>query len=79
MSVSSVLTVSPLDVLQDLTSVLNLQKKHALLENDVNSHSDRVEVARKQSETFAEANHLDARPTCRSRRRRWSAEVSRQR
>ena len=47
-------------MLQDLTSVLNLQKKHALLENDVNAHSDRVEVARKQAQQFTEANHFDA-------------------
>ncbi|XP_037079829.1 spectrin alpha chain-like [Pollicipes pollicipes] len=45
---------------KDLTSVLNLQKKHGLLENDVNSHADRVEVARKQAQQFTEANHFDA-------------------
>ena len=55
----SALTVTR-ELFQDLTSVLNLQKKHALLENDVNAHSDRVEVARKQAQQFTEANHFDA-------------------
>ncbi|XP_045510647.1 spectrin alpha chain [Colias croceus] len=46
---------------KDLTSVQNLQKKHALLEADVSSHAERVEALRSQAETFIEKGHFDAK------------------
>lgn len=45
---------------RDLTSVQNLQKKHALLEADVGSHADRVEGIRTASQQFVERGHFDA-------------------
>ena len=45
---------------KDLTSVQNLQKKHALLEADVGAHQDRVDGVRIASEQFCEAGHFDA-------------------
>ncbi|CAK1548048.1 unnamed protein product [Leptosia nina] len=45
---------------KDLTSVQNLQKKHALLEADVSSHAERVEALRNQAEQFIERGHFDA-------------------
>jgi spectrin alpha len=46
--------------LQDLTSVQNLQKKHALLEADVASHQERIEGIRAAAESFVERGHFDA-------------------
>lgn len=46
--------------MQDLTSVQNLQKKHALLEADVSSHAERIEALREQAEQFIEKGHFDA-------------------
>lgn len=46
--------------MQDLTSVQNLQKKHALLEADVSSHAERIEAIRNQAEQFIEKGHFDA-------------------
>ena len=45
---------------KDLTSVQNLQKKHALLEADVGAHQDRVDGVRIASEQFCEQGHFDA-------------------
>lgn len=45
---------------KDLTSVQNLQKKHALLEADVGSHLDRIESIRAAAEQFVECGHFDA-------------------
>lgn len=45
---------------QDLTSVQNLQKKHALLEADVGSHMDRIESVRAAADQFVERGHFDA-------------------
>ncbi|KAL0850595.1 hypothetical protein ABMA28_012356 [Loxostege sticticalis] len=45
---------------KDLTSVQNLQKKHALLEADVSSHAERIEAIRSQAEQFIEKGHFDA-------------------
>lgn len=47
-------------VSQDLTSVQNLQKKHALLEADVGSHQERIEGVQIAAEQFAEKGHFDA-------------------
>jgi spectrin alpha len=46
--------------LQDLTSVQNLQKKHALLEADVASHQDRIEGIKLAAQQFVEKGHFDA-------------------
>lgn len=45
---------------KDLTSVQNLQKKHALLEGDVGSHQDRIESIKAQANQFVERGHFDA-------------------
>ncbi|XP_026684497.1 spectrin alpha chain-like [Diaphorina citri] len=45
---------------KDLTSVQNLQKKHALLEADVASHLDRIESVKAATEQFLERGHFDA-------------------
>ncbi|XP_039289075.1 spectrin alpha chain-like isoform X4 [Nilaparvata lugens] len=45
---------------KDLTSVQNLQKKHALLEADVGSHQDRIESIRVAAQQFVERGHFDA-------------------
>ncbi|VVD02588.1 unnamed protein product [Leptidea sinapis] len=45
---------------KDLTSVQNLQKKHALLEADVSSHAERIDALRTQAEQFIERGHFDA-------------------
>lgn len=45
---------------KDLTSVQNLQKKHALLEADVGSHQDRIEGIKAQASQFVERGHFDA-------------------
>ncbi|XP_049884519.1 spectrin alpha chain isoform X2 [Pectinophora gossypiella] len=45
---------------KDLTSVQNLQKKHALLEADVSSHAERIDAIRAQAEQFIERGHFDA-------------------
>ncbi|XP_075227894.1 alpha spectrin isoform X2 [Lycorma delicatula] len=45
---------------KDLTSVQNLQKKHALLEADVGSHQDRIEGIRVAAQQFVERGHFDA-------------------
>lgn len=46
--------------MQDLTSVQNLQKKHALLEADVGSHQDRIETIKTASQQFVERGHFDS-------------------
>jgi spectrin alpha len=43
-----------------LTSVQNLQKKHALLEADFGSHQDRIEGVKIAAEQFSQAGHFDA-------------------
>uniref|UniRef100_A0A671XV45 Spectrin alpha chain, non-erythrocytic 1 n=1 Tax=Sparus aurata TaxID=8175 RepID=A0A671XV45_SPAAU len=45
---------------KDLTSVQNLQKKHALLEADVAAHQDRIDGITIQGRQFQEAGHFDA-------------------
>ncbi|XP_037044978.1 spectrin alpha chain isoform X3 [Bradysia coprophila] len=45
---------------KDLTSVQNLQKKHALLEADVMAHQDRVEGVKVTASNFIEGGHFDA-------------------
>ncbi|XP_052259701.1 spectrin alpha chain-like isoform X3 [Dreissena polymorpha] len=45
---------------QDLTSVQNLQKKHALLEADVAAHQDRIENIAVQAKSFVESGHFDS-------------------
>ncbi|CRL06706.1 CLUMA_CG019447, isoform A [Clunio marinus] len=45
---------------KDLTSVQNLQKKHALLEGDVMSHQDRIEGIKVAANKFVEGGHFDA-------------------
>lgn len=45
---------------KDLTSVQNLQKKHALLESDVMSHQDRIEGIKVAANKFVEGGHFDA-------------------
>ncbi|XP_072386610.1 spectrin alpha chain isoform X2 [Diabrotica undecimpunctata] len=45
---------------KDLTSVQNLQKKHALLEGDVASHQDRIESITSAANQFVERGHFDA-------------------
>lgn len=45
---------------KDLTSVQNLQKKHALLEADVASHQDRIESITSAATQFVERGHFDA-------------------
>nr|ANG83465.1 spectrin alpha chain [Biston betularia] len=45
---------------KDLTSVQNLQKKHALLEADVGSHAERIDAIQNQADQFIEREHFDA-------------------
>ncbi|XP_064458376.1 spectrin alpha chain-like isoform X2 [Ornithodoros turicata] len=45
---------------KDLTNVNNLLKKHALLEADVTSHSDRIDGVMIQAQQFVEKGHFDA-------------------
>lgn len=45
---------------KDLTSVQNLQKKHALLEADVGSHADRIDGITQAAEQFVSSGHFDA-------------------
>lgn len=45
---------------KDLTSVQNLQKKHALLEADVASHQDRIEGITAAANQFVERGHFDS-------------------
>ncbi|KAG8249869.1 hypothetical protein J6590_012180 [Homalodisca vitripennis] len=45
---------------KDLTSVQNLQKKHALLEADVASHQDRIEGIKLAAQQFIEKGHFDS-------------------
>lgn len=45
---------------KDLTSVQNLQKKHALLEADTGSHQDRIEGVKIAAQQFAQAGHFDS-------------------
>nr|XP_032800960.1 spectrin alpha chain, non-erythrocytic 1 isoform X8 [Petromyzon marinus] len=48
------------DLGKDLTSVHNLQRKHALLEADVAAHQDRIDGVSIQAKQFQEAGHFDA-------------------
>ncbi|XP_052790869.1 spectrin alpha chain-like isoform X11 [Mya arenaria] len=45
---------------KDLTSVQNLQKKHALLEADVAAHQDRIEGIAVQAQQFVDSGHFDS-------------------
>ncbi len=44
---------------KDLTSVQNLQKKHALLEADVSSHQDRIDAIKAAAQQFIDSAHFD--------------------
>ncbi|KRY71430.1 Spectrin alpha chain [Trichinella pseudospiralis] len=44
---------------KDLISVQNLQKKHSLLECDVNAHAERIEGVGQQAAQFEAAGHFD--------------------
>jgi len=44
---------------KDLTSVQNLQKKHALLEADVTSHQDRIDAIKLAAQQFVDSGHFD--------------------
>ncbi|TPP57241.1 Spectrin alpha chain non-erythrocytic [Fasciola gigantica] len=48
------------DVGRDLNGVMNAQKKHNLLEADVQAHRDRVDAFKSQADTFAAEGHFDA-------------------
>ncbi|CDI97721.1 Spectrin alpha actinin [Echinococcus multilocularis] len=45
---------------RDLNNVINIQKKHNLLESDVQSHRDRICAFRDQVEKFKQEGHYDA-------------------
>jgi spectrin alpha len=45
---------------KDLTSVQNLQKKHALMETEISSHKDRIDGVRIAAEQFCQAGHFDS-------------------
>jgi len=45
---------------KDLTSVQNLQKKHALLEADVAARQDRIDGITQAADQFVDAGHFDA-------------------
>nr|CDS29622.1 Spectrin alpha actinin [Hymenolepis microstoma] len=45
---------------RDLNNVINIQKKHNLLESDVQSHRDRIGAFRDQVEAFKHEGHYDA-------------------
>eukprot|EP00794_Sanderia_malayensis_P015984 gene15984-17594_t len=47
------------DLGKDLTSVKNLQKKHDLLEADIEAHKERIDAVKSQSEHFVECEHFD--------------------
>ncbi|CAG7717441.1 unnamed protein product, partial [Allacma fusca] len=44
---------------KDLTSVQNLQKKHALLESDIGSHQERIDLVRNSAREFLDHGHFD--------------------
>eukprot|EP00117_Sycon_ciliatum_P010415 scpid4432/ scgid12327/ Spectrin alpha chain, brain; Alpha-II spectrin; Fodrin alpha chain; Spectrin, non-erythroid alpha chain len=48
------------DLGRDLTSVQKLQKKHVLLESDIQAHKDRIDAVDQQAEKFIADNHFDA-------------------
>lgn len=52
--------VSSDDVGRDLNGVVNAQKKHNLLEADVQAHRDRVDAFKSQADIFAAEGHFDA-------------------
>merc|ERR1719412_1598101 len=45
---------------KDLTSVQNLQKKHALMEANIASHQDRVDGVKIASDQFLQSGHFDS-------------------
>lgn len=45
---------------RDLNNVINIQKKHNLLESDVQSHRDRISAFKDQVEKFKQEGHYDA-------------------
>lgn len=45
---------------QDLSGVQNLQKKHDLLEGDIITKQDRIDVCSTQADLFSEQEHFDA-------------------
>ncbi|XP_074621265.1 spectrin alpha chain, non-erythrocytic 1-like [Acropora palmata] len=60
------------DLGKDLTSVQNLQKKHAMIEGDVIARAEKIEVVNAQAQLFAEADHFDA-PTISSKKEALNA------
>lgn len=48
------------DFRKDLISVQNLQKKHGLLESDINAHQERIDGVTQQARQFEEGGHFDA-------------------
>ena len=46
-------------LVQDLTSVQNMQKKHGLLEADVVSRQDRIDGIVNAADNFCQAGHFD--------------------
>ncbi|TGZ69187.1 hypothetical protein CRM22_003879 [Opisthorchis felineus] len=45
---------------RDLNGVINAQKKHNLLEADVQAHRDRIDALKAQVDAFSAENHFDA-------------------
>lgn len=45
---------------KDLTSVQNLQKKHALMEADFSAHQDRIDGVKIAADQFYDSGHFDA-------------------
>ncbi|VDP10579.1 unnamed protein product [Soboliphyme baturini] len=45
---------------KDLISVQNLQKKHNLLESDINAHQERIDGVSQQAHQFEDSGHFDA-------------------
>ncbi|KAJ8038539.1 Spectrin alpha chain, non-erythrocytic 1 [Holothuria leucospilota] len=52
-------TLASEDIGRDLASVQNLLKKHALVEDDVKAHEDRINVLNAQADQFIEAGHFN--------------------
>lgn len=47
----------------------NLQKKHALLESDINAHQERIDGVSQQANQFEDGGHFDA-PSIRAKEKR---------
>ncbi|CDW52174.1 Spectrin alpha chain [Trichuris trichiura] len=60
---------------KDLISVQNLQKKHTLLECDINAHQERVDGVRQQAAEFEKMGHFDM-PNIRLKEQKLAARYS---